>query len=103
MGIRTTNADYKTNFEPDWEKYPHLLDAFESAGSKSWREELNGELNRLLVEARADAVRFVNDVKSEELAKAREETREMCARIADRNDQSAWGIAREIRAQGQPR
>ena len=28
--------------------------------------------------------------------------REACAKIADRNDQSAWGIAQEIRKRGVP-
>lgn len=66
------DADYKTAFEPDWEKYDILASAL--AGRSLVDQELASEdLRQLLVEARADAVRYISDVKADELTKAHAE------------------------------
>lgn len=58
-----------TDFEIDWTKYPKLAATFEH------RPNINVwsiELLQLLRDARADAVRFVEDVKATELRRAYE-------------------------------
>jgi hypothetical protein len=59
--------DYKTDFEPDWRKYPKLLDAlldaFEIPDDQKRLARLETELRNLIIEARADALRYANDVK----------------------------------------
>ena len=62
------HQDYSVEFKPDWTKYPKLASIFEHRPSKNVYWE---ELRELLVEARADAVRFVHDARVEELAAAR--------------------------------
>jgi hypothetical protein len=65
-----SHADYKVEYEPDWGEYPKLADAFVHRPRENiyWKE-----LRDLLVEARADAVQYVHDVRVEELAAARAE------------------------------
>jgi hypothetical protein len=71
-------------------------DALEKSGAAPWdsgviaRAVKDGGDRVPLSQAR---VALIDAVKSE---------REACAQIADRNDQSPWGIAREIRARGTP-
>lgn len=67
---RLFEPDASTAFEVDWSKYPKLAGAFVHRPRENIYWE---ELRALLVEARADAVRFVEDVKVEELARARKE------------------------------
>lgn len=57
----------ETDFAPDWKRYPSLGLLFRHRPEENvyWRD-----LRQLLRDARADAVRFVADVKSEELKKA---------------------------------
>lgn len=57
-----------------------FADALERSNAAPWRGSLS-EVSKLT-------------------AAARDDERSECAKIADRNDQSAWGIAREIRARG---
>jgi len=57
------DADYKPEYAPNYTKYPKL-DAVIGA-------DADVELRDLLMEARADAVRYVSDVRAEELEKAR--------------------------------
>jgi hypothetical protein len=78
-------SDYKVEFEPDWKRYPKLASIFEPRVNVYWEE-----LRSLLVEARADAVRYVSDVKMEELAKARAEER---ARLRGAVNQAREAIA----------
>lgn len=54
-------------FEPDWSKYPKLAAIFKDRPQENvyW-----DELRELLSDARADAVRFIEDVKAEELNRA---------------------------------
>lgn len=56
------------DYESQWSKYPKLAAIFEERPRENvyWTE-----LRSLLRDARADAVRFIEDVKAEELAKAR--------------------------------
>lgn len=64
------SEDRETDFKPDWSKYPKLAGVFEHRPTVNvyW-----DELRSMLREARADAVRFINDAKAEELRKAREQ------------------------------
>jgi hypothetical protein len=62
----------ETDFEIDWAKYPKLAKVFEH------RPTINvywDDLRQLLRDARADAIRFIEDVKAEELRKAYERGR----------------------------
>jgi len=67
-----SHADYRVEYEPDWDEYPKLAAAFVHRPRENvyW-----GELRKLLVEARADAVQYVHDVKREELEAARADER----------------------------
>jgi len=71
----------------------HVADALEKSGVAPW----DGAPVSLApgLEWVADCERY----KAETVA-AVEAEREACAQIADRNDQSPWGIAKEIRARG---
>lgn len=67
-----SHADYKVAFDPDWSKYPKLARVFEH------RPPVNvywDDLRALLVDARADAVQYVHDVRAEELTLARTDER----------------------------
>lgn len=63
-------ADYAVAYEPDWVKYPKL-----AAALANRPPEYGQELRALLVDARADAVQYVRDVRADELARARESGR----------------------------
>lgn len=63
------NGERETDYEIDWAKYPKVAATFEH------RPNINVysiELLQLLRDARADAVQFIEDVKSNELKKARQ-------------------------------
>jgi hypothetical protein len=62
--------DYAVAYEPDWVKYPKL-----AAALANRPPEYGQELRALLVDARADAVQYVRDVRADELARARESGR----------------------------
>jgi hypothetical protein len=67
MKNETTAIPWKAS-EFDWKKYPKLAEMFER------RPAVNVytlELEQLITEERANAVRFIADVKAEELTKAR--------------------------------
>jgi hypothetical protein len=53
----------KTDYKPDWSKYDRLADAIVA------NRECGPEFEDLLRDARADAVRFVQDIKAEESIK----------------------------------
>lgn len=75
-----SHADYKVVFDPDWGKYPKLAAAFVHRPRENvyW-----GELRELLVEARADAVQYVHDVRAEELSAARADERRRIRALVD--------------------
>jgi hypothetical protein len=61
------NDDRETDFKPDWDKCPKLAAAFVNRPAINIYWE---ELRALLRDARADAVRHIEDAKYEELMKA---------------------------------
>jgi hypothetical protein len=65
--LRRQNEELQraTSFEVDWKKYPKLVGLFPQM-NVYWED-----LQALLIEARADAVRCVRDARPEELQKAR--------------------------------
>jgi hypothetical protein len=69
-----SHADYKLDFEPDWKKYMELASI---VFARPRHNAYWNELRELLVEARADAVQYVHDVKAEELAAARADERDV--------------------------
>src|ERR1700722_3775369 len=81
------SIDYKTNFEPDMRKYPMLANVLDAQLYVRVRKELCD----LLVEARADAVRYVSDVRLEELEKVRVEEREACAKLCEQHADTGDG------------
>lgn len=69
------NQRKSSEFHPDWSQYPILASLVDGRQSVYVVSELGPELHRLLVDARADAVQFVHDVRADELAKARADER----------------------------
>ena len=66
------NKRESVDFEPDWRKYPKLAAVFKHRPVENlYWEELRG----LIADAQADAVRYVHDVRADELAKARADER----------------------------
>ena len=83
---RATPQAYKVEYEPDWSHYPKLAAVFEH------RPLVNvywDELQKLLVEARADAVQYVHDVRVDELRNAREDERERVKALLGVSDEDA--------------
>lgn len=78
-----SHADYEVEYRPRWPRYPHL-DVVQEAD-----RELREELKKLLVDARADAVQYVLDVRAEELLRARADERGA--------DQEGSGLRRPVR------
>lgn len=62
--------DKDTDFNIDWGKYPNLKRVFTNLGAAS--NVFYKEFTALLRDARADAVRFIEDAKADELRKAYE-------------------------------
>jgi hypothetical protein len=63
-----------TAFKPDWDRYPSL-----SGAVGPLPDGVLADLKKLLADARADAVRYVHDVRDDELAKARADERKRAA------------------------
>jgi len=79
-------------FKPNWAKYPKLAKVFEHRPEENvyW-----DDLRELLSDARADAIRFVEDVKVEELRKARAKAvRDVAAELRKRDAPLAEHIMR---------
>lgn len=74
-------------FEFDWDKYPNLRFVIAESSAvavvrtdERTRARARKELWDLLVDARADAVRFVHDVRADDLQKARQDERQRVLR-----------------------
>lgn len=106
------------NWESKIESVVQGADYLERSGAAPWTSQhgplnawnagsLSGLSDRQL-EAVSDQIRNAETAcerrlkaaHSDSVVAATESEREACARIADRNDMSAYGIAREIRARG---
>lgn len=66
-GTNVPEGERETDFKIDFAKYPKLASVFERRPRVNLYWE---ELRQLLREARAEAIRFIEDAKSEELKKA---------------------------------
>ena len=88
-----SHADYEVEYRPRWPRYPHL-DVVQEAD-----QELREELKKLLVDARADAVQYVLDVRAEELLRARADERGRIRKgldCVDPSDEAAAVSVREL-------
>jgi hypothetical protein len=66
------NKRESVEYQPDWDRYPSLCSAVGPLP-----DGVLADLKKLLVDARADAVRYVRDVRADELAKARANERHL--------------------------
>lgn len=82
-----SHADHKVAYEPDWKKYPKLAGVFEHRPPENvyW-----DDLRALLVDARADAVQYVHDVRAEELTAARADERKAMRAEVSFADSPIW-------------
>lgn len=88
-----SHAEYEVEYRPRWPRYPHL-DVVQGAD-----RELREELKKLLVDARADAVQYVLDVRAEELLRARADERGRIRKgldCVDPSDEAAAVSVREL-------
>ena len=88
-----SHADYKVAFEPDWSQYPRLAEAFVHRPRENtyWKE-----LRALMVDARADAVQYVHDVRAEELTAARADERAKIAAFIDDDTLNLIKMSHEV-------